>query len=222
MDFVKLCDNGFLSSPPNYVSMPLFIPMPIILFLPTGKGMVFMALLVYVDNIVLANNDRHACDDFKRYLHSCFSIKDLGLLKYFLGIEVARGPKGLFLSQHKYALEIVDECGLLSGKPSAIPMKENHKLALATGPHLVDAGSYHRPIVRLIDLTITRPDLCYAVHILSQFMQAPHEDHMNAARRVLKYIKGSPDCGIVIHANTDLQLIGCCDSDWGSCPLTRR
>ena len=103
-----------------------------------------MALLVYVDDIVLASNDHHACANFKSNLHSYFSIKDLGPLKYFLGIEVAHGPKGLFLSQRKYALEIVDECGLLGAKPSDFPMEENHKLALATGTTLVDAGSYHR------------------------------------------------------------------------------
>ena len=63
------------------------------------KGDFFMALLIYVDDIVLAGNDTHACNEFKAYLHACFSIKDIGPLKYFLGIEVAHGPKGLFLSQ---------------------------------------------------------------------------------------------------------------------------
>ena len=128
----------------------------------------------------------------------------------------------MFLSQRKYALEIVDECGLLGAKPSDFPLEENHKLALATGPLLDDAGRYRRLLGRLIYLTITRPDLCYAVHILSQFMQAPREEHMTAACRVLRYIKGTPDCGILLHANTDLNLIGYCDSDWGACPLTRR
>ena len=181
-----------------------------------------MALLVYVDDIVLSSNNPHACDKFKSYLHSCFSIKDLGPLKYFLGIEVAYGPKRLFLSQHKYALEIVDECGLLDAKPSAFPMEENHKLSLATGPHLKDAGSYRRLVGRLIYLTITRPDLCYAVHILSRFMQAPREEHMNAACSVLHYIKGSSNYGIVIYVHRDLQLSAYCDSDWGACPLTGR
>jgi len=129
-----------------------------------------MALLVYVDDIVLAGNDTNVCSEFKSYLYTCFGIKDLGPLKYFLGIEVARGPKGLFLSQRKYALEIVDQCGLLGSKPSEFPMEVNHKLALATGPHLVDVGRYHRLVGRLIYLTITHPDLCYAVHILAQYM----------------------------------------------------
>ena len=72
------------------------------------KGDIFMALLVYVNDIVLAGNDSQVCQQFKAYLNKCFSIKDLGLLKYFLGIEVARGPKGWYLCQHKYALEIND------------------------------------------------------------------------------------------------------------------
>jgi len=90
---------------------------------------------VYVDDIVLASNDSHASNEFKTYLHTCFSIKDLGPLKYFLGIEVAHAPRGLFLSQHKCALEIVDECGLLGAKPSDTPIEENHKLALTSGSH---------------------------------------------------------------------------------------
>jgi len=71
-----------------------------------------MALLIYVDDIVLISNDSKFCDDFKAYLDKCFHIKDLGVLKYFLGIEVTRSSQGLFLCQRKYALEIIDECGL--------------------------------------------------------------------------------------------------------------
>jgi len=75
---------------------------------------------------------------------------------------------------------------------------------------------------RLIYLTITHPDLCYAVHILSQFMQHPRAEHMTAACRVLRYIKGTHGCGILLQSNGALQLTAYCDSDWGSCPLTRR
>ena len=83
------------------------------------KENIFMAILVYVDDIILASNDSAASGHFKTYLHECFSIKDLGALKYFLGIEVARGSQGLFLCQRKYAFEIVDECGLLGAKPAS-------------------------------------------------------------------------------------------------------
>jgi len=126
-----------------------------------------VALLLYEDNIILEGNDSHACTIFKSYLDTCFSNKNLGPLKYFLDIEVAWGPKGLFLNQRKYALEIVEECGLLGCKPSDFPMEAQHRLALATGSSLPDVGRHRCLVGRLIYLTITRPDLCYAVHILS-------------------------------------------------------
>ena len=143
-----------------------------------------MALLVYVNDVILAGNDTKACTELKSYLHTCFSIKDLGPLQDFLGIEVAKGPQGLFLSQRKYTLDIINECGLLGAKPAEFPIEENHKLALTNGRLLKDAAQYRRLVGRLIYLTITCPDLVYTVHTLSQFMQAPREEHMDPAHRV--------------------------------------
>jgi len=188
----KLGEYGFVRS---YADYSLFT---------YRKGKIFLALLVYVDDIILAGNDSQACKGFKEYLNSYFRIKDLGPLKYFLGIEVARGPLGLFLCQRKYALEIVDECGLRGSKPVDFPIKENHKLALASGKFVDDPVRYRRLIGRLIYLTIIRPELCYAVHILSQFMQTPREEHMDAARRVLRYLKATPGHGILLRSDNTL------------------
>ena len=135
------------------------------------QGTIFMALSVYVDDILIVANDAEACTKFKAYLRNCFSIKDLGPLKYFLGIEVGCGPQGLFLCQRKYALKIIDQCGLLGEKPIDFPMEEKRKLTLASGRLLNDATRYRRLIGRLIFLTVTCPNLTYAVHILSQFMR---------------------------------------------------
>ena len=101
-----------------------------------------MALLIYVDDIVLASNDAHASKVFKACLNTCFIIIDLGPLKYFLGIEVTRMPKGMFLCQRKYALEVIDECGLLGPKPADFPIEGNHKLVLAVGRDVNDATRY--------------------------------------------------------------------------------
>ena len=104
---------------------------------------------------------------FKRELDTKFGIKDLGRLKYFFGIEVAQSSKGLFLNQRKYALEIIKEAGMANAKPVHTPIQQHHNLALARGDLLRDAMKYRRVVGRLVYLTITRPDLVYAVHILS-------------------------------------------------------
>ncbi|XP_021737709.1 uncharacterized protein LOC110704229 [Chenopodium quinoa] len=149
-------------------------------------------------------------------------MKDLGPLKYFLGIEVAHSKSGLFLCQRKYTLDIVSEAGLLGAKPSGFPIEQSHKLSLASGELLENPESYRRLVGRLIYLSVTRPDLAYSVHILSQFMHEPRVEHWEAALRVVRYLKGTPGQGILLSADSDLTLQGWCDSDWAACPLTRR
>ncbi|CAM8991331.1 unnamed protein product [Rhodiola kirilowii] len=179
-------------------------------------------VLVYVDDLIIAGNNSLSITQFKEYLHSCFHMKDLGILKYFLGIEIAHGKEGLFLCQRKYAIDILSEAGLLGAKPTEFPLSQNHGLATATGSDYPHPDRYRRLVGRLIYLTITRPELSYSVHILSQFMQTPKEAHWHAAIRVLHYIKNHPGQGIVLSRRSSLQLIAYCDSDWAACPLTRR
>ena len=85
-----------------------------------------------------------------------------------------------------------------------------------------DATQYRRLVGRLIYLTITRPNLIYAIHILSRFMQAPREEHMTAACRVVRYLKGTVGFGLLLPTTNDLRLYGFCDSDWRTCPLSRQ
>ncbi|KAJ3685421.1 hypothetical protein LUZ61_014585 [Rhynchospora tenuis] len=186
------------------------------------RGNAFLAILVYVDDLVIAGNSDNAICEFKQYMSNMFHMKDLGHLKYFLGIEIARGPLGLFLCQHKYVLDILAESGLLGAKPAPTPMEQNHRLAESVGGKFKDPEKYRRLIGRLIYLTITRPELCYSVHILAQFMQNPHQTHYEAALRVVRFLKGNPGQGLLLKADGNLQLNAFCDSDWASCPLTRR
>ncbi|CAH9079543.1 unnamed protein product [Cuscuta epithymum] len=186
------------------------------------RGHTQLNVLVYVDDLLIAGNDSAAISSFKSYLNTCFHMKDLGILKYFLGIEVARSPSGIFLTQRKYALDIITETGLLGAKPASSPIEQNHGLSNATGTPLSDPESYRRLVGRLIYLAVTRPDITYSVHILSQFMQNPLNEHWSATLRVVRYLKGSPGQGILLRADSDLTLTGWCDSDWAACPLTRR
>lgn len=136
-----------------------------------------LVVLVYVDDLLIYGNNHAAIQQFKTYLSDCFHMKDLGVLKYFLGVEIARNPTGIFLCQRKYALDIIYEVGLLGAKPATIPLEQNHQLALADGSLLTDPERYRRLIGRQIYLCFTRPELSYCVHIVAQFMQQPKEEH---------------------------------------------
>ena len=186
------------------------------------RDKVQLTILVYVDDLVIGGNDSDAIHAFKTYLNDCFRMKDLGKLKYFLGLEVARNSTGIFLCQRKYALDIISETGLLGAKPAGTPMEQNHHLALAKDEILPDFMPYRRLIGRLIYLTITRPELSYCVHILAQFLQEPRHSHWEAALRVVRFLKLHPGQGLLLRSNSSLHLTAYCDADWASCTLTRR
>ncbi|CAJ2671312.1 unnamed protein product [Trifolium pratense] len=158
----------------------------------------------------------------KVLLQKHFKIKDLGRLKFFLGIEVARSKQGIFLTQRQYALDIISDSGLSASKSIDFPMEQNLKLTPSEGSALSDSSPYRRLVGRLIYLTVTRLDIAYAVNILSQFMHEPRQPHMDAAIRLLRYLKTTPGQGLFFPSNSELSLKAYCDSDWASCPTTRR
>ncbi|KAM1539357.1 hypothetical protein ACFX10_004158 [Malus domestica] len=184
-------------------------------------GKSFTALLIYVDDILITGNDEKAISSLKQFLHTRFRIKDLGDLKFFLGIEVSRSKKGICISQRKYALDILKDAGLQGTRPVNFPMEQNLKLS-DSGEILNDPSRYRRLVGRLIYLTITRPDITYTVHVLSRFMHEPRKPHLDAALRLLRYIKTTPGQGLYFSAENNLKLRAYSDSDWGGCRLTRR
>ncbi|CAM8919935.1 unnamed protein product [Rhodiola kirilowii] len=160
--------------------------------------------------------------EVKQFIHAKFRLKDLGLLRFFLGLEVARGPKGIQLNQRKYALELLEDQHMTDCKPARTPMDNKHTLSLSKAELLPDPMVYRRLVGKLIYLTITRPDLSYAVHVLSQFMHSPTVEHLRAAHRVSRYLKAAPAQGLFFPAMTSLTIMAYCDADWGACPITRR
>ena len=121
------------------------------------------ALLVYVDDVAIASNDPQAVSSFITLLNDRFKLKDLGPLKYFLGLEIAKSADGISVCQRKYALEILKDSCLLAFKPAKFPMEQNLKLSKDEGVLFSNATSYKRLVGRLIYLTITRPDLAFSV-----------------------------------------------------------
>lgn len=179
-------------------------------------------ILVYVDDLVLAGDDLAEIQFVKTLLDSKFSNKDLGSLKYFLGFEIARSTKGISLYQRKYALDLLQDTGLIGSKPCSTPMDPQLKLHKAAGLPIPDPSVYRRLIGRLLYLTHTRPNIAFAVTHLSQFLQRPPDQHLQVAMRVVKYIKGAPGSGLFFDASSSPTLKSFSDSDWGACPDTRR
>jgi hypothetical protein len=186
------------------------------------KGSSFIALLVYADDVAIASNDPKAVSSFITLLNDRFKLKDLGPLKYFLGLKIARSTEGISVNQIKYALEVLEDFGLLATKPVKFPMEQNLKLSKDEGDHLSDSTSYRRLVGRLLYLTITRPDLAFSVQILNQFMDKPIQPHLEVADRVLRYIKQAPTQGLIFSAKSDFHLKAFSDSDWAGCLDTRR
>ncbi|XP_042954546.1 uncharacterized mitochondrial protein AtMg00810-like [Carya illinoinensis] len=179
-------------------------------------------VLVYVDDILVARNNISHIQLFKDILSSHFKTKDLGPLKYFLGLEVVRSPKGIFLNQRKYALNILSDSGQLGACSAPFPMEQNLKLTNYDRTLLSDPCIYRRLVGHLIYLTITLLDIIFALNILNQFMHASQAPHMQAATCVLRYIKSNPGQGIFFSSSNGLHITAYTDSDWASCPITRR
>lgn len=186
------------------------------------KEEVFIVALIYVDDVIIAGNDEIKIQEIKGRLDKEFSIKDLGPIKFFLGIEVAHTKKGMVLSQRKYTLDILEDTGMMGCHPSSFPMEQNLKLDKRSNEARVDENQYRRLVGRLIYLQATRPDITYAVNILSQFVGDPRVSYLEATNRVLRYLKATPGQGILLTKDGGTSLTAYCDSDWLGCPITRR
>ncbi|CAL2240277.1 unnamed protein product [Prunus armeniaca] len=191
------------------------------LFLKRRKGKVTV-LIIYVDDMIITGDDTEEIDKLKHYLSTEFEMKDLGGLKYFLGIEVARSQQGIFLSQRKYVLDLLNETGMLGCKPADTPIVHNHNLEILPDQVPTNKDRYQRLVGRLIYLSHTRPDIAYDVSVVSQFMHSPSEVHMEAVMRILQYLKSAPGKGLMLSKHGHLEIEGFTDADWAGNRTDRR
>nr|GEY92024.1 ribonuclease H-like domain-containing protein [Tanacetum cinerariifolium] len=154
-------------------------------------------------------------------LHREFSMTDLGALNYFLGISVTRDSSGMFLSQRKYAIEILERAHMVGCNPSRTPVDTESKLGDGGTP-VVDPTLYRSLAGSLQYLTFTRPDIAYAVQQVCLYMHDPREPHFSSFKRILRYVQGTLDHGLQLFSSTTDSFIAYSDADWAGCLTTRR
>ncbi|XP_059070464.1 uncharacterized mitochondrial protein AtMg00810-like [Cryptomeria japonica] len=186
----------------------------------TTHSIVFM--LVYVNDIIITGSTMACVQDLISQLQSAFAIKDLGSLHYFLGIEALSTPTGLLLSQRKYTLDLLKKTKMDGAKPVRTPICSQEKLSKFTGSAFSDPTLYRSVVGALQYLTLTRPDITFAVNKVCQFMQQPTDDHWNAVKRILQYLKETLSYGLQLSKSSPLTLNAFSDSDWAGCPDDRR
>uniref|UniRef100_A0A2N9HE34 Integrase catalytic domain-containing protein n=1 Tax=Fagus sylvatica TaxID=28930 RepID=A0A2N9HE34_FAGSY len=190
------------------------------LFIYTNNT-VIAYLLLYVDDIVLTSNTPAYLDHLITQLSTVFDLKDLGSLHYFLGLQVTRDSSGLYLNQAKYANDLLKKHNMLDSKPAKSPSCPNTRLSLHEGDPLSDPHGYRSLVGALHYLTFTRLDISFSVHQVCQYMSAPTTIHLAAAKRILRYLRGTLHHGIAFTPGP-LQLSAYTDADWAGDPDDRR
>jgi histone deacetylase 1/2 len=185
---------------------------------------VTMYLLVYVDDIIVISTSDSATDRLLASLSSAFAVKDLGKLHYFLGLEVTHSDDSLTLTQKKYSLDLLGRAGMLECKAASTPMSSTDRLSALDGALLSsnDATEYRSIVGALQHLTITRPDISYAVNRVCQFVQTPREPHWSAVKRILRYVRHTAAFGLHLRPAPSGTLSAFSDADWAGSPEDRR
>jgi hypothetical protein len=178
-------------------------------------------LLLYVDDLFLIGEEKLIIECKKR-LSSEFEMKDLGLMHYFLGLEVWHSPERIFLIQGKYTVKILKRFDMLEYKSMNTPMEAKLKLLVDTSSELIDATLYRQIIGSLMYLTNIRPDICFVMNTLSQLLVEPRHVHLVVAKHVMRYLKGTIYCGLDYDGDHDFTLSGYTDVDWAGSVSERK
>jgi hypothetical protein len=144
------------------------------------------------------NGEEKLIIECKKKIASRFEMKDLDLMHYLLGLEVWQSPERIFLNQGKYAVEILKRFDMLECKSMNTPMEMKLKILVDTSSELIDSMLYRQIIGSLMYLTSTRPDTCFFVNTLSQFLVEPKHVHLVAAKHVMRYLKGTLDYDLIM------------------------
>lgn len=167
-------------------------------------------------------NNSNMIQAVKEFIDREFTIKDLGEADFFLGIQLVHTNGGIWISQQIYITDILQEASMLGAKLVDTLLPTGCKLTQLGGTTLSNPSKYRRLVGRLIYLTVTRPDIMFAVQQLSQFMATPTDQHWKLGLRVLKYLQGTKHLQLVFKPSREPKLTASSDSDWGCCLDSRK
>lgn len=174
-------------------------------------------ILIYVDDFVITGSSVREIEKITAMINTEFSIKDLGGLNYFLGIEVQRTSKSeIHLNQRKYISEILLRAKMDKANPLPTSMITNHQLSRYKSEAIQNQKQYRSIVGALQYVTITRPDISFCVNKVSQYMQNPLDNHWKAVKRILRYLKGTINHGLILKSSHTLNINAYADADWGT------
>ncbi|KAH9669584.1 hypothetical protein KPL70_021844 [Citrus sinensis] len=174
-----------------------------------------LIVCLYVDDLIFTESNPSLFEEFKRVMIKEFEMTDIGLMAYYLGIEVKQKEEGIFISQESYAKEILKKFKMNDCKPISTPVECGVKLSKHDKGEDIDPTFFKSLVGSLRYLTCTRPDILYAVGLVSRYMENPKTTHFKAAKRILRYIKGTTNFGLLYSFSKNYKLVGYSDSDWG-------
>ncbi|GJY01046.1 retrovirus-related pol polyprotein from transposon TNT 1-94 [Tanacetum coccineum] len=177
---------------------------------------------IYVDDIIFASTNIAMCDEFANQMTNKFKMSMMGQMSFFLGLQISQSPRGFFINQSKYASKIVKKYGLHSTDSVDKPMIENKKLDEDLQGKPVDATLYRGMIGSLMYLKSSRPDLNHVVCLCARYQAKPTEKHLQAVKRIFRYLNGTINMGLWYSKDTDMSLIAYADADHAGCQDTRR
>ncbi|GKA87196.1 retrovirus-related pol polyprotein from transposon TNT 1-94 [Tanacetum coccineum] len=168
---------------------------------------------IYVDDIIFGSTCQDMCDEFAKIMHDEFEMSMMGELNFFLGLQIKQMEDGIFFNQSKYIKEMLKKFGLEDSKPMKTPMSSDTKLTKDEECESVDSTKYRGMIGSLLYLTASRPDIMFSVCLCARFQEAPKTSHLEAVKRIFRYIKGTTHLGLWYPKGTGIETVVYADSD---------
>jgi hypothetical protein len=162
------------------------------------------------------------CEEFEKMMSKEFEMSMIRELSFFLGLQIKQLKDGIFISQSKYLKDMLKKFGLENAKSIKTPMATNGHLDLDEGGTMVDQKLFRSIIGSLLYITASRPDVMFSVCMCARFQASPREIHLKAAKRILRYLKFTPNIGLWYPKGAQFELIGYSDSDYAGCKVDRK